>query len=102
MTNMMVSMRKDLNKLVRAKGYSIAFVTGLPVSKAIEMAWNILYDAYTEAYDIEIRYEAASEDMSIIAYAEKHGLIVNLLILAGALFTNLDARVILNEEEKEF
>ena len=97
MTNMMVNMRKDLNKLVRAKGYSIAFVTGLPVSKAIEMAWNILYDTYTEAYDIEIRHEAYCKDMSILDYAEKHGLIVNLVILAGAIFTNLDARVMLNE-----
>ena len=97
MDNMMVSMRKDLNKLVRAKGYSIAFVTGLPVSKAIEMAWNMLYELYYKVYKVDLKFEAYCKDLSVLDYAEKHGLIVNLVILAGAIFTHLDAREVLYE-----
>lgn len=92
MANIRVNMRKNLNKVVRAKGCSMAFVTGLPVSEAIEMTWNILYQLYYYVYKVDLKWEGQSRDLSPIEYAYQSGHITNLFLLAIALFTDIDVK----------
>ena len=88
MRNLKNQFRAGLNKLVRAKGYNIAYVTGLPVSEAIEQAWNILYEFYYNMYKVDLKREGQYIDLSPIEYAYQSGHITNLFLLAAALFTD--------------
>lgn len=92
MANMRLNMRKNLNKLVRAKGCSMAFVTGLPVSEAIEMTWNILYELYYKVYKVDLKREGQFIYLSPIEYAYQSGHITNLFFLATTLFTDIDVK----------
>ena len=92
MVNMRLNMRKGLNKLVRAKGCNLAYVTGLPVSEAIEMAWNILYELYYNVYKVDLKREGQFRYLSPIEYAYQSGHVTNLFLLAAALFTDSDVK----------
>lgn len=101
MRNLKNQFRAGLNKLVRAKGYNIAYVTGLPVSQAIEQAWNMLYELYYKVYKVDLKWEGQYKDLSPIEYAYQSGHITNLFFLATALFTNIDVKEMFENGQEE-